>query len=265
MTDIQCSARKLVDALDHGAARSPDPQLSIDEAYQIAASIREIRERRGEKAVGRKIGFTNARIWPEYGISDPIWGYMYDETVKRAGSTPAAEISKFLEPRIEPEICLGLSATVTPNMDDEALLACVEWAAHGFEIVHSLYPAWKMDAADAIAAHGMHGLYLLGDPHEISSSDRDNWLRQLTTFDVELVCNGETMDRGVGSNVLGGPLSALRHLTGLLADDPANPALAAGEIVTTGSLTGAFPVAPGEVWTSRISGLPLQGLSIRIE
>ncbi len=48
------------------------------------------------------------------------------------------------------------------------------------------------------------------------------------------------MERGQGSNVLGGPLSALRHLVELLARDPHNPPLQAGEIITTGTLTRAF-------------------------
>ncbi len=70
-------------------------------------------------------------------------------------------------------------------------------------------------------------------------------------------------DHGRAANVLDGPVLALRHLVELLASDDANPPLAAGEIVTTGTLTRAFPVAAGEVWTSRLTGLPLEGASIR--
>ena len=40
---------------------------------------------------------------------------------------------------------------------------------------------------------------------------------------------------------------------------------AAGEIVTTGVLTDAHPVAPGEIWSTAISGLPLAGLAIAFE
>ncbi len=58
-------------------------------------------------------------------------------------------------------------------------------------------------------------------------------------------------------------MSALRHLVELLADDAANPPLAAGEMVTTGTLTRAFPVAPGETWTTALSGVALDGISLR--
>jgi 2-oxo-3-hexenedioate decarboxylase len=58
-------------------------------------------------------------------------------------------------------------------------------------------------------------------------------------------------------------LSALLHLVELLARDARNPPLAAGEMVTTGTVTRAFPVAPGETWRTRVTGLPLEGIAVR--
>jgi 2-oxo-3-hexenedioate decarboxylase len=71
------------------------------------------------------------------------------------------------------------------------------------------------------------------------------------------------MDRGKAANVLDGPLSALRHLNDLLAADRHNLPLAAGEIVTTGTVTRAFPIAPGETWHTELQGLALPGLTVR--
>jgi 2-oxo-3-hexenedioate decarboxylase len=42
-------------------------------------------------------------------------------------------------------------------------------------------------------------------------------------------------------------------------------ALAAGELVSTGTLTDAHPVSPGELWSTELSGLPLPGLTIRFK
>ncbi len=64
--------------------------------------------------------------------------------------------------------------------------------------------------------------------------------------------------------MLGGPLTALSHLVELLAEDPDNPALAPGEIVTTGSLTRAVDVAPGQTWETRIEGLALPDLKLSL-
>ena len=65
--------------------------------------------------------------------------------------------------------------------------------------------------------------------------------------------------RGKAANVLDGPLSALRHLVGVLARDPVNSPLASGDIVTTGTLTRAFPILPGESWSTTLHGIELGG------
>jgi 2-oxo-3-hexenedioate decarboxylase len=73
------------------------------------------------------------------------------------------------------------------------------------------------------------------------------------------------LDRGAGENVLGSPLLALGHLVELLAKQPDAPPLCAGEIVTTGTLTDAHPVAAGEAWSTEIRGLPLPGMNVRFQ
>ena len=58
---------------------------------------------------------------------------------------------------------------------------------------------------------------------------------------------------------------ALATLARVLAGQPQMPPLAAGEIVTTGTLTDAWPVAPGETWTSDYGDLGLAGLTLRFD
>jgi 2-oxo-3-hexenedioate decarboxylase len=65
--------------------------------------------------------------------------------------------------------------------------------------------------------------------------------------------------------VLGSPLLALRHLVGLLENDPHKPPLRAGEVVSTGTLTLAMPVSAGEIWTTRVRGIPLDEIALRFE
>jgi 2-oxo-3-hexenedioate decarboxylase len=166
------------------------------------------------------------------------------------------------EPRIEPEIIFGLAAALAPGMDERALLGCVDWIAHGFELVQSIFPRWEFTLPDTVAAYGLHGRLMVGPRHSIAERG-DDWLGSLSTFRIDLQRDGTVVDQGRASNVLGGPLSALRHLVEVLASDPVNPPLAAGEIVTTGTLTRAFPVAPGETWTTELSGVALDGIAVR--
>src|SRR5262249_52717656 len=125
-------------------------------------------------------------------------------------------------------------------MDDAALLECIWWIAHGFEVVQSVFRDWKFTAADSVAVNAMHGALLIGPRHNIGSRAAE-WLRALPEFEVELYCDGTLMDRGFGSNVLEGPLSVVRPVTGLLETHPPNPALAAGDLFSTRTFTPALP------------------------
>src|SRR3546814_8069560 len=80
-----------------------------------------------------------------------------------------------------------------------------------------------------------------------------DWAGELATFEIDLFRNGALADHGQARNVLDGPVSALRHLIGLLASVRINPPLAAGEIVTTGTLTRAFPIAAGDRKSTRLN------------
>jgi 2-oxo-3-hexenedioate decarboxylase len=238
-------------------------RYGLDDAYRVTDAVRRMREARGERAIGRKIGFTNRTIWAEYGVYDPVWGFVYDRTVRDlADIGDPFFLSGLAEPRIEPEIVFGLASAPDPGMDEATLLACIDWVAHGFELVQSIFPNWIFTAADTVAAYGLHGALLIGERHPVASSSAE-WLRTLPRFGIELYRDGVHIDHGLAANLLGGPLTALRHLVGVLARDPVNPPLAAGEIVTTGTLTRAFPIAPGETWRTTLDGVALDGIEIR--
>jgi 2-oxo-3-hexenedioate decarboxylase len=245
-----------------GRSTARIPDLTVEDARRVFAGLHARRLARGEKPVGRKIGFTNRTIWAEYGVYAPNWGYMTDRTVSDLPRAGAVSLEHFAEPRIEPEIVFGLSAAPSADMDDSALMRCVGWIAHGFEIVHSVFPNWKFTPAETQAANALHGALLIGPKRKIVGG-RDRWVQDLASFEIALYRNGKLADRGQGANVLDSPLSALRHLVQLLAQDRDNPPLAAGEIVTTGTLTRALPIAPGETWSTELRGLGLDGIEVR--
>jgi len=79
----------------------------------------------------------------------------------------------------------------------------------------------------------------------------------LAGLTLHLSCNDAPVATGQGSAVLDGPVQALAHLVGqALAEGWRLPA---GAIVTTGTLTDAQPLAPGQHWRTRIEGIELPG------
>jgi 2-oxo-3-hexenedioate decarboxylase len=266
-TDVAAVGAEALAALDSGRQIAPFSSrlagFELDDAYRVTAIVRQMRESRGERPIGRKIGFTNRTIWAEYGVHGPIWGYVYDHTVHDLANIGGTfSLAGLAEPRIEPEIVFGLAHAPARGMDEQALLKCIAWVAHGFELVQSHFPAWKFSAPDTVAAFGLHGALLIGPRHSVAAASED-WGRTLGEFEIDLACDGRVADHGRAANVLDGPLSALRHLVDLLARDRENPPLAADEIVTTGTLTRALPVRPGESWSTGLAGVALDGIRVR--
>jgi 2-oxo-3-hexenedioate decarboxylase len=267
LSELRAITAEALAALDTGHQISPfSARLSasdLDDAYRVAAAIRQMREARGEMPVGRKIGFTNRTIWAEYNVYGPIWGYIYNGTVHNLAEIgDTFSLMGLAEPRIEPEIVFKLALAPAPGMDETALLACIDWVGHGFEIVQSIFPGWKFSAPDTVAAFGLHGALLIGPRHSIAAHAED-WSRTLSTFEIDLKRDGAVIDHGRATNVLGGPVSALRHLIDILEGDQVNPPLAAGEIITTGTLTRALPVSAGETWTTKLTGVAFDGIRVR--
>jgi 2-oxo-3-hexenedioate decarboxylase len=266
--DLNAIARDVVSALDERRQIPPFSRRpgapGMADAYALPALLRSTFEARGERITGRKIGFTNRQMWAAYGVEAPIWGYCTDRTTRALQTTPVQSVAAFAEPRIEPEIMFGLRKAPSPDLDDTGLVACIDWVALGYEIVQSIFPGWTFAAFDTIAANALHGMLLIGHRHPIAP-DPEAWQRQLAGFTIELHCNGTSSQTGGGEFVLGSPLFALRHLVELLADDRHNPPLQAGEIISTGTLTLAMPVNAGETWTTKVHGIPLEDITIRLE
>jgi 2-keto-4-pentenoate hydratase len=235
--------------------------MAPEQSYAAARALHEARVREGWQPLGRKIGFTNRSIWPRYGVYEPIWGTVYDRTLIHAeGDAAQVSLAGLQQPRIEPEICFKLRA-VPRSSSPADLLTAIEWLAHSIEIVQCDQPGWKTSLEHSTATNGLHGRLVVGSPVEAKRIP-DLELR-LPRFEMILKREHSVVDRGLGEIVLGSPLAALGHLVELLARQPSAPPLCAGEIVSTGTLTDAHPVAAGETWSTELRGLPLPGLRLR--
>ena len=253
----------LADARLVATPSSLDADLTLPDAYAVADEIRRLRIVRGETPLGYKIGFTNRGIWDRYGVHEPIWAPVWDRTVESFDDRGEAVVSlaPFVQPRLEPEVMFGLAAAPRAGMTEAELAACIEWVAHGCEIVHTHFDAWRFRVADTVVDFGLHGRLFVGRRVPIARFASPG--PELAGLRVTLSCDGRDVETGRADIVLGGPLTALRLWVDAMAAQPQQWPIRAGDIVSTGTITDAAPMRAGEHWTTRLDDDRLPGVALR--
>ena len=265
MTDVDALARDLLRACDGATLLAlpsdADPAFDLPQGFEVAERVRRARIARGDVPVGYKVGFTNRRIWPLYGVFAPIWGTVWRHTLHLLdGTAVRASLAGLSQPRLEPEVVFGLKAVPRAGMDNAALIDCIEWVAHGFEIVHTHFADWRFRRGDCFADDALHGRLYVGSRVPIARfADPAAELRALQ---VELLRDGEVVDRGQASIVLDGPVDALRQWVEAMHAQPQPWPICAGDVVTTGTITDAWPMAPGMRFATRLSDPRLAALTL---
>ncbi len=244
-------------------------------AYAAALAVRAARCAAGEIAVGYKVGFTNRNIWHRYEVYAPIWGTVWQRSVTLLDTTVlkpgVVSLDGLCEPRIEPEVVFCLREAPPPACTLAQLVSVIDWVAHGFEIVHTHFAHWKFTAAQAVADAGLHGHLLVGRRVKLPRGLQPEALVEaLAGLQLRLYGDGALKDEGVGANVLDGPVQALLYFVQELRATAGAPPLLAGDLVTTGTLTDAYPVQAGQTWHTEIESrkpvaVELEGLSVRFE
>jgi 2-oxo-3-hexenedioate decarboxylase len=137
----------------------------------------------------------------------------------------------------------------------QQLFEAIDWLAPGFEVVQSHSLDWKFTASDTMADGGLHARLLVGLPLPLSSLAADAQALDdlLSQAQVTLFKNGQAVEQGTGANVLDSPLNALHHFLKELRQCPGATDLQAGDVVTTGTWTDAWPLQAGEIWRAEFS------------
>jgi 2-keto-4-pentenoate hydratase len=235
----------------------------IAAAYRSALALRSLRLARGEQAVGYKIGYTNRAMWERNGVSAPIWGSIWNTTLLNCEDHCDVDLKGICMPRLEPEITFGISATPPLDATPDDMFACVEWLAPSFELVQSHNADWKPSATQAIADRGLHARQVVGRRTAVRSlADSGTALNaMLAATHVRLYRGQDLIDQGSGVIVLNGPLQSLVQFVRELRSSPGAPDLKAGDIVTTGTWTNAWPLERGQVWRAEFDA-PLAPLKM---
>jgi 2-oxo-3-hexenedioate decarboxylase len=270
ITTIPALAQEVVAAFAERRTIATPPSarngLDLATAYAVERELVQMRQATGHQTSGVKVGFANKAMWRVLKLDTLVWAHMYDDTVQYArGNEATLSITRTISPKIEPEIVFKMKTPLGAGTTEaSAALEAVEWLALGFEIIDCPYADWKFQPADFVAAYGLHAALVVGDPLPVTTANISSLVEQLPAFKVRLSKNGELAAEGSGKNSLRSPALCLAELASAMAKQDGAEPLAAGDLVSSGTLTESIPIQPGAAWTAAVEGLDLPALTLRL-
>jgi 2-oxo-3-hexenedioate decarboxylase len=268
--DPKALAQELLAAHSSGQTIATPPSardngFDLSTAYAVEAELVRLRQASGRRTVGRKVGYANKAIWRALKLETLVWAHMYDDTVRHADANIATlALDQRRTPKIEPEIVFKLKKPLNGGEDAAIALDAVEWLALGFEIIDCVYADWKFQPSDFVAAFGLHAALVVGEPRAVVPEHIPALVDELARFKVKLLKDGDLIDEGSGRNVLRSPALCLSELASAVSRQSGAEPLAAGELISSGTLTESQPIAPGHSWMAIVEGLDLPPLTLRV-
>lgn len=213
------------------------PRTSAEGYAAQAALARLI----GARPVGWKIAATSAAGQKHIGVEGPLAGRLLESKLHRSGAAlPAGHLHMAVA---EAEFAFRMGADLPGRGADYAVAEVMEAASAlhvAIEIPDSRFRDFTtVGAAQLISDNACTEYFVLGPEAPPGWRAAD-----LAAHPVRLSIDGATVAQGSGANVLGDPRIALAWL----ANDRVRHggALAAGEIVTTGTCITPATIAPGQ-------------------
>lgn len=200
----------------------------------------------GDVIKGHKVGLASRAMQRQMGVDQPDFGHL----TARMFHSEYAPISPgaFIQPRIEPEVAFVLGSPLCgPGVTIADAVRAVDHVVASLEIVDSRIADWRIKIFDTVADNASSAGVVLGSrPMLLRDVD-------LSLMGCNLSINGDLVATGAGGAVLGSPLISLVWLANTLG--ALGVSLEPGHVVLPGSMTTAFPVAPGDQVVAQMAGL----------
>lgn len=209
-----------------------------DEGYAIQKRL-EAHTR--QPLYGWKIAATSPAGQQHIGVDGPLAGRLLHEQVRESG--PELSLASNHMKVAEPEFAFRMGRTLAPRAAPyatEEVMAAVAALHPAIELPDSRYEDFaQVGAAQLIADNACAHQFVLGPTAPAHWRSQD-----LAAHVVTGSVTGKLKREGKGANVLGDPRIALTWLANELS--ALGIALAAGQIVTTGTCVVPLPIAPGD-------------------
>ena len=218
-------------------------RLTVDQAFRIQLGVAARREAMGERRVGWKIGLTSDAAQRQFGLREPVFGYLVDGGLTRSGHVFGRD--ELISPAFEVEVCVRLCEPLSGTVDAARARRAVDLCHPALEVVE-IRGDLVAQFALAMADNAQQKAFVLGEPVPLGDID-------LRGVETRVAVNGEGVARGHGEAVGGDPLNSVIWLARKLGEYGLS--LRAGDLIMTGSFTRQFPLAPGDHVRAEFDGL----------
>ncbi len=248
--DTTQAAELLLEAYRSGVPIAPLTEtfghFDLEQAYQVQLHQVARWQRDGQVIKGHKVGLTSAAMRRQLGVHQPDHGHLTDVMFHQ--DTLPIDLSRYLQPRIEPEVAFVLRKDLSgPGVTAADAAAAVDFVLPALELIASRIKDWKITLSDTVADNASSGGVVLGNtPTPLAGLD-------LALGGCLLARDGRIVDTGAGGAVLGHPLNSLVWLANTISAHGVS--LRAGEVILPGSITAALPVSPGQTVTATFAGI----------
>jgi 2-keto-4-pentenoate hydratase len=210
----------------------------IEDAYRIGMEVRDLKLATGRRVKGHKIGFTSKAMRSLAGATEPDYGFMYDDWFVPEGSVvPRARMNR---PLVEQELAFVMGSRLTgPSVNAADVIRATGFVLPALEIVDTRFSGrGKRLLVDSISDAASCGFVVLGG-NPVRLTDLD--IRRVSG---SLAINGDIMETGTASAVMGNPINAVAWLANKLAEF--GVAMEPGDVILSGSFIKAVPFDAGD-------------------
>ncbi|HET7477023.1 MAG TPA: fumarylacetoacetate hydrolase family protein [Dermatophilaceae bacterium] len=213
-----------------------DPDLALEAAYEAQRLGVQIRLDAGERVIGAKLGLTSVAKQKVMNVDSPLHGVVTSGMLSPSGQS--LDLSRFIHPRVEPEIAFLLARDVAAPATVTSVLAATEAVLAAIDVLDSRYADFRFRLPDVVADNASAGAFILG-PRIRAPYD----IEDLSLLGCVLRVNGEVTATAAGAAVMGHPAESVAWLANELAAK--GERLRAGWLVFSGGLTEPVPLTAG--------------------
>ena len=207
--------------------------ITNEDALLIQSNVARLREKRGEKVIGYKIGCVSKDTQKKMGFTQPACGYLWKSELYASG----VELNKkdYTNPAMEAEFGVILNRDIKPDLASfDYILQSIEGIYPLIEIHNLVFYGNEPYGAELLTNNAIHAGVILGSETKLPSDK--------TKTDLKLIYDQEVIDTWTNKIWPNDMLSEIEWL--VKEQSKKNNYLKKGDLILTGAY--GFPVPINE-------------------